>query len=141
MKFTTEQEAKDYFAGTTNPWGEPIEVEECPVCHEWSASRADTEKGDIIGPCVDAAGNNVHDRICESCDGDIDSQTTTFIRIADGKFYLDEFSLGEGEVRGFDGWDEQCDNCGRPISESGKVANDCQTIKCGCGTVYSVQTD
>jgi hypothetical protein len=63
--FATEREAKNHF-------GEDVDVEACERCGQWTASRADHDDGDIIGPCcADEGAWNVYDRICDQCDAEV----------------------------------------------------------------------
>ena len=57
--FATEKAAKEYF--------QEIDVEPCELCGFYSASRADTEDGGIIGPMV-VNDETVFERICFECD-------------------------------------------------------------------------
>ena len=58
--FNSEVSAVKYF--------KDVPVEQCEVCKRWSASAADHDRGEIIGPiCTEDGRESIYDRVCEMC--------------------------------------------------------------------------
>lgn len=55
------------------------------------------------------------------------------------EFWLDPAAFARGKVRGNDGWDEQCPQCGRNINDAATFTSKLKTaVRHACGVTYTV---